>query len=420
MAKRLVGKFEEGPFVLGAGPSGLAIAWELEQRGYDPVLISQDIGGVNGSWQDGDFMFDYGGHVYTTTDKEVVAIMKACDGNLIENRQAFYDARKRIPFPVQDHVNLSPPVDISNPKNLAEYIRSVLGEDFYYKFMRRFNERVWTVPPECMDFDWTAGRIKRPDESDKRWGMNASFWHAPGQDIIAHMFNRLKRTHFIKGRISGIDEAGTLYLASGDFEQIKTSLLDAKFDTIGLFKSRYMTAMENDVLLFGLGFDHKLDIEPFHWLYPGLQYEAHRVTLISRYHEAMAPYNYDSLLVEIPLPSLMNTQPKRLVDFFTKAPEEALSATTGIRIDKAPIATSYRLVRGYPIPFCGHRHFMHETKEYAFIMRNAYLAGRWGSHTYMNLQHILADAKIVVDVSEERSSTQDYSWGNHYYPEKKV
>ena len=50
--------------ILGAGISGLSVAWELKEDGFDVEIIEieNEIGGFSGSFKANGYVFDYGPH----------------------------------------------------------------------------------------------------------------------------------------------------------------------------------------------------------------------------------------------------------------------------------------------------------------------------------------------------------------------
>ena len=80
--------------VIGAGISGLSVAWKLSEKGYEVKIIEMDkfIGGLARSIKIENYFFDIGPHSFFSEDKEVFKKVM----NLFEGEQGEIPYSKRI------------------------------------------------------------------------------------------------------------------------------------------------------------------------------------------------------------------------------------------------------------------------------------------------------------------------------------
>lgn len=64
--------------VIGAGPAGLCVGWDLSRCGKNVTILEKadNIGGLASSFKDGDYLFDLGPHNIHTTYKDILKLIK--------------------------------------------------------------------------------------------------------------------------------------------------------------------------------------------------------------------------------------------------------------------------------------------------------------------------------------------------------
>ena len=77
--------------VIGAGPSGLATALGLAERGFEVAVFdaAEIAGGLAGSEVFEGMTVDYGPHIYHTDDKETESLWRDLFGDLLEEKEFF-------------------------------------------------------------------------------------------------------------------------------------------------------------------------------------------------------------------------------------------------------------------------------------------------------------------------------------------
>ena len=427
--------------IAGAGVTGLRLAHLLGKLGMEPLVVSWDCGGLIEQYEDNGFKFDYGGHVYTPADADVVNLMKRSHAMKHDRNAVYLDLEEgEIPYPVQDYatsVNTSQFDKVADAKNLQELGAYAFGGKFYKDFFAPFNRRVWTADPIEMDVDWIKSRVKLPAAHDvaKKWGPNATFLYAQGTAITSNMIADATKegANIIHGRIEGValerkrlmvsNVKGTKHI---EYESLFWTLPISKLSPhVGISSSAFLM---NYVLSAGIGFRDILPYD-FHWAYFDVSLRPHRVTLLSRYHPRNSPNGKDSLLIEFPYrwpdyplprmfaPSLqMKTYVATHEEVHRNVANRVLEATK-LGIDRRMIeGASVGNTPGYPVPTLGIRKIVAETKK-RLIAHGVYTAGRWGSWGYFNIDHCFKDAQAAVGwwLTSEPEELDAYLTSRFYY-----
>lgn len=419
--------------IIGGGFSGLYLAHILE----DATIIesSDSVGGLLRGFKSKSrlFTFDVGGHVYTTKDVALTELMKTSDAKLFDERKAYFDYEKKVPYPLQYHADmLDIPITTNSLQSYASFGSLLIhefGNEFYEKVLFPFNKRVWGVSPSSMSVDWITGRVPLMIEKSMRWGSNSSFYYAPGNSILEVLQNRLTDvTILVNLKLTSIDiqnkvarvDMSTPYLAPYHGEIQYENLFDTSGFVLNMLRANLPY---NHVFTIGIGLNKMID-DDFHWWYNGTNNQSpiHRITLLSRYYDGMAPIGVDSLLVEIP--HMTHHSGDEIVASDYHGEENILMIMSMLReakfhfieekdIEEVTVIKS----KGYPIPIISHREKVAQARR-NMMQNNIYLVGRWGAHGYYNLDHNISDA-IYARNASLGLTLDDYLWANYYYLEKR-
>ena len=72
-------------YILGAGPAGVAAAYELSTHGREDIVLIEArdrVGGMCRSWAWKSHVLDTGPHIFHAHDPDVVSTWKDCAGDL--------------------------------------------------------------------------------------------------------------------------------------------------------------------------------------------------------------------------------------------------------------------------------------------------------------------------------------------------
>jgi hypothetical protein len=172
--------------VLGAGCAGLSAARRLRELGR-PVLVveaADHVGGLAGGVRMGGDVYEYGPHIFHTTDAAIMGDVKALVGpELLPYRRTilikFLGSWFNFPLSIGDVLLKLPPATtlkagfsflwhalagrLSRPKeeNSETVLRREYGDVLYRLFFKDYIEKVWGVPPSMFSPSFARERIPR-------------------------------------------------------------------------------------------------------------------------------------------------------------------------------------------------------------------------------------------------------------------
>ena len=169
--------------VVGAGPAGLAAAWELTKHGVAPVVVdrNEQVGGLARTiWRKG-FGFDLGPHRFFTKNADVMNLWRdflAEDLLEVDRLTRIYYKKRFFSYPlkpVDALKNLGPLTTTralasygaqrlkrskDEPDNFEEWITMQFGKVLYETFFKSYTEKVWGIPCDEIGKEWAGQRIK--------------------------------------------------------------------------------------------------------------------------------------------------------------------------------------------------------------------------------------------------------------------
>ncbi len=168
--------------IIGAGPAGLACAYEAVQQGVRPLVLEKDdrVGGIARTETLGECRFDRGPHRFFTKEPEIQAVWESLlsEDFLVRARltriyygQRFFDYPLRL-LPTLRKLGLGTSLAIvasylraqisrnPSPDNFEQWVVNRFGRRLYEMFFRSYTEKVWGVPCTQISADWAAQRIK--------------------------------------------------------------------------------------------------------------------------------------------------------------------------------------------------------------------------------------------------------------------
>ena len=149
--------------ILGAGPSGLATAHGLSNKGHEVAVYEgrHVVGGLGGSEEVDGMVFDYGPHIYHTHDQEMIDFWRENFGDLLEEKEFYaknfkdgvlydyplsYDAIEKFPPETRDQVKkeLSEinPENIMRAQNFKEVVCAIVGPTLQNIFFEGYSKKL--------------------------------------------------------------------------------------------------------------------------------------------------------------------------------------------------------------------------------------------------------------------------------------
>jgi len=398
--------------IIGAGPTGLSAAYQLNKLGKDFVLFERTnkIGGLCGTFGDS-IIFDKTSHIFFSKDPEILKLVNVFDLN-IYNRRAVVNVNKYlIPFPVQNNIGSFPDeikiqilkevCSLKNKKsnNYKDHLINTFGKTLFSTVLKDYNSKVWNYDLSKMGTYWFDGRIclltmeqiLNSMINKKSWGPNSIFYYPVGS-----FFNRLF-TPLIKDIpsdrilfntvITNIDLVNKKVVVNNKHE-FKYNNLISTMPLVSLCKMLKLkcdfpyTDVINDAISVKLDspVDHK-----FHWMY---------------YSNPKFPY-YRIFNLSSVNTSISNTELRFLCEISFKdnsVPSHNVEALLGqILYDfgimqpyEVKIVNSYHVKYAYPIPIIGLEKRVKKILDF-LDSKNIYSRGRFGawSYKYGNTDHAI-------------------------------
>jgi protoporphyrinogen oxidase len=172
----------EPHIVIGAGPAGLAAAYELAQHDQMSLVLeaSDKLGGLARTEEYKGYRFDIGGHRFYTRVPEIQALWQRLLGDefiQVERLSRIYYRKRFFQYPislVDTLVNLGAAESLlillsylkarllphREEKSLEEWMTNRFGSRLYRAFFKTYTEKVWGMPCTALQADWAAQRIQ--------------------------------------------------------------------------------------------------------------------------------------------------------------------------------------------------------------------------------------------------------------------
>ncbi|NLW74950.1 MAG: NAD(P)-binding protein [Methanomicrobiales archaeon] len=176
---------ENNIIIFGAGPSGMAAAFELSNNKRKVTIIEKNdtIGGLGRTFHYGDFITDLGPHRFFSQNKYLYDFIEDLLGEdwIVVNRLTrFFINGKFFSYPVDiknalfnvgftrgihflsDYIyqRIKEKFISVNPRNFEELIISDFGRSLAELNMLNYTEKVWGLPCTQISTDWASQRIK--------------------------------------------------------------------------------------------------------------------------------------------------------------------------------------------------------------------------------------------------------------------
>lgn len=226
--------------VLGAGCAGLAAAWRLQKRGREVLVVEAEdhVGGLAGGIRIGGNVYEYGPHVFHTTDPEILSDIKGLMGpELVPFQRTiqikFLGNYFQFPLSVRDVFFKLPPstgvraaasfvyrfVEGALRKPSVETSETVLqryyGDVLYEIFFKDYITRVWGIPPAGFSPAFARERIPR---------FNILEWMEKLQEALGRAWGNLGRRIETSGYVEKVE--GELYTTRQGFSLITQRMAD--------------------------------------------------------------------------------------------------------------------------------------------------------------------------------------------------
>jgi protoporphyrinogen oxidase len=168
--------------IIGAGPTGLTAAYQLEKVGKKTIVFEKGhlVGGIARTENYKEYGIDIGGHRFYTKVSEVEAMWHEVLGEdflrrrrlsriyyknkFFHNPIQFFDALLKLGLIETIRVGISYIWARIHPypqeDNFEEWVSNRFGRRLYQVFFKAYTEKVWGIPCTQIKAEWAAQRIK--------------------------------------------------------------------------------------------------------------------------------------------------------------------------------------------------------------------------------------------------------------------
>ena len=413
--------------IIGAGLTGLSVAYHLKEKNRDFIIIDKEKspGGLCRNINVDGYTFNYTGHFLHCKTPYV----KNLAGKLIPNikkikRNSYIYLNKRIiPYPIQSNKNYLSPVsrikslfgfllrNKQKPLNLEDWFICNFGRGLYNIFFLPYNKKLWKYPLKKISPGFLTSYVPGSsyEHSEKKGEYNAEFLY-PEEGIGALIASIARGINILNGEVTRVEK--NYVYCNG--EKIKYDNLISTVPLPEFLKMLYINGegyklkknlVWNSVLCINMGIkgelsfvdsvrtfkDINLNPSKFHWIYfPEKEFPFYRVGSLSNILPALAPENNSSVWVEIsyrenkPEDSIIDAVIKNLekVGLFKK---EAIEHISKLDIPYA-----------YPIYDMNREDTIKEAKSF-LKNHNIILAGRFGAWKYSYMEESILDGKRIAE-----------------------
>lgn len=327
--------------IIGAGLSGLSLAYHLEKAGKkDYVLLeaTSEVGGLSKSIKKEGFVFDLAIHMLHLRNEYVVNLVKELLGNelvLLERNAGIFLNERFIPYPFQNnnyHLDTETKIECLKgvidsaktfdekiaPNNFKEWIKMGQGEGIANCFMIPYNKKCYAVDPEELTPDCGGRYIPRPnvkeiiqgadiDLSKNKIGYNYQFYYPRrGISQLSEAFEQKINNVLLGEKVIKIDLNRKLVVTNRNvyhFDNLVSTIpLKELINLIENIPEEIKKANEklrcNKVCAVFLGINRP-KICPYQWLYlPEEKFLSYRISFPMNYSEKIAPPNMSSVCAE--------------------------------------------------------------------------------------------------------------------------
>lgn len=415
--------------IIGAGLTGLSVAYHLEQQGFfDYILFEQEseIGGLCRSVRNDGFTFDYTGHFFHSSSPDTLqSLSDLMQSSPLSNhirRSYIYSQGTYTTYPYQTNLWGLPPETIiecitgfvqrkadKKNGNFDAWVNTHFGAGFAKHFFFPYQEKIFDYPVNKLRTSWATSVPQTTLEDILRGalqerdvhsiGYNAQFWYpkSGGIDHLVYAFgNALKNTIYKNSSVLSIDTTKkTVTLSNGHSEPyeyiVSTMPLNNCLYCIGM-QAEAKKLLCNSVININLGINRP-ELSNKHWIYyPEKQYPFFRIG-IPHTLGSMAPQGCSSLSLEIATRAQHGPSKIRAIA------KEAIHAVQKLfNFSKRDIITEqiFVLPHAYVI-YDAWREKHIDTLLAQLESLSIYSTGRYGAWKYSSMQDAIKDGQLTAD-----------------------
>jgi sialic acid synthase SpsE/protoporphyrinogen oxidase len=417
-------------YILGAGVSGLTLAYELLKKGQKVEIIEKDefVGGLAKTFKWKNQEVDLGPHIYHTPDKDIQEYWENEFDGLFYQREhwsknlkngKFFDypiskefvdnLPKNIRNKIYMELENCNQVDLVNAKNFYEYIQALAGETLQKMFFINYPEKLWGIPTTELDVNWAPKRIQiREKATPFYWGQ----WSAVGNEGSGTIIKSLEKKILKLGGIIKTNECvNQLHMHKTRISIIETDsrIINIKNDEVILNTTSYTVTTKlikketklkyRGIILVFLELNH-VDILPKGVDFIYIDAKEIYFNRVSDQNSFVKEPNLDKTIIccEITYTKgdsydlmdekiFINEVKRQFVELGLTKDEKYILDTKIVKLSEV-----------YPMFFVGYQNELAKTKTIVDSISNMYSIGSLAEYAYSDLQVLFGKAIDLAEV----------------------
>ncbi len=428
-------------FVLGAGMSGLVVAYEFLRKGFDVTVIEKlEIpGGLSRTHRFNDIYIDAGPHLFHTSNEDIVSYWKSLFSdifltpslfgkNFIDGKYYDYplteETLANLPDDVQSKIekerNDLDPANLQSAKSYKDYINALAGPTLQGIFFEDYPKKLWGIQTSELSSNWAPRRI---EIRKKKKPFHATQWCGVAKFGCGQVMERLaEKVIDLGGEIQFSTMVNGFKVNGSRIDSIETNQKVIKLNEDDLIVSTLPITVNSQFLDISckLGFrsvklvsiviigDDPLP-EDADWLYfkdPEIIF--HRAGLQTRFSRHGIPDKNHILCCEIAYSDgdhISDMSESILTD-------KVLSDLKKVKIidENSVILKTYVMNLGpvYPAYYLGYEEVLQSVKSQIDKFQNFYYTGTLADFSYADFQILCAKAIDLVEMIASPTSNYNH------------
>jgi protoporphyrinogen oxidase len=433
---------EYDTLIVGAGISGLSVAYHLRKLGKEYLMIDQnEPGGLCRTITHNNFFFDITGHVIHFSDEEYKNFIESTLGSnllYLKRKALFFFQGYYAPYPFQIYFYKIPVRKIVDecitglreivcmthqkiPNNFKEWIFANFGTGISKYFMIPYNEKLWCFPLEKISLEWVKKYIPKVDanyilnivkknenSNEQEIGYNSYFFYPKKGGIEAlpkSMMTKIGDAKFVKMRLISVNFARKEALLNNNGNTMRIrwkriistiplpDLISIIEDCLPIIKYYASNLSYTSLISINLGVKGEVETDA-HWIYfPEYEVPFHRIVIQSNLSPYVSPNSTYSLIIE---KSVYSVQKINIQELYNKIIAYLLKINLLRRKDDIMVSRVNTIKYAYPIYDINH--YCKREIILKFLEENGvYSIGRFGSWEYMSMEDCFIQSKKVVN-----------------------
>jgi len=421
--------------ILGAGITGLSLAYHLKGQEYALYEMDNKVGGMCKTENVGGFLFDYGEHFIRVDNSYVKMLIKKLLQNNVHSQSlnsAIYSEGRLTNYPFQTNL-FGLPVDVVKKclvgyvkalcekkqnereatNNFEQWIYTNFGAGIATYFLIPYNEKIWTLHPRYMTTEWLFGESIVPKGSlelviegalRQREREERIRWYPlrGGIESLAKAFLRFIDNVHLNKKAKEIESSKRqVTFEDGEVVQYEhllntipiPELVELLSDVPSDVKKAAANLKHNSVFCVNLGVNRN-NLSDHHWIYfPENKYIFSRLYFLSNFSSFMVPRGKSSVSAMI---TYSEWKPIDKSNIIERVVHDSIEAKILKEEDKIFSQTVADVKYGFSL-YTPNRTKSVELIKAHLIDNDINTVGRYGNWEYSGIEHAILNSKELAE-----------------------